>query len=88
MEKPIEIVKATECRCCQCGESANVFWPIIDNVRPDELTEYFKADPSEIIIEPRPHCMDCMATKKIRLLQAWHDKFDKYETERRILVGF
>ena len=31
-----KIVKASDCKCCVCGEQAVAFWPIIDPDIPSE----------------------------------------------------
>lgn len=31
-----EIVKASDCKCCVCGEQAVAFWPLIDPDIPSE----------------------------------------------------
>jgi hypothetical protein len=25
-----KIIKASDCKCCECGKQAEVFWPVID----------------------------------------------------------
>lgn len=30
VKKKNDMVKATECKCCVCGEQAVAFWPCID----------------------------------------------------------
>lgn len=31
-----DVVKASDCKCCVCGEQAVAFWPVIDPDIPSE----------------------------------------------------
>lgn len=60
-------MKATECKCCCCGEDAVAFWPIFDI---DQETQ------------PNPYCRKCLSQAKMQMLLAMDRTVQQHKKSR------